>query len=57
MPAACERIRCATSSTKASTLASSATSPSLSAIAGAVIAGCLVATVQCSRWMITKLAA
>ena len=61
MPAACERIRCATSSTKPSTASSLAPAPASSvsflAIAGAVIAGCLVATVPCSSCTTTKLTA
>ena len=57
MPAAWERIRCAVSSTKRSTAASLETSASFSAIAGAVIAGCLVATVKCRIWIRTNEAA
>ena len=57
MPAACERIRCTTSSTKDSTDSSLVRSPRRCAMAGAVIAGCLVATVQCSSMISTKLAA
>ncbi len=56
-PAACERVRAATSSTKACAARRSDRSASLSAMAGAVIAGCLVAMVQCSRAMSTKVAA
>ena len=55
--ATCERTRCVTSSTKASKALSSPRSFSLAAIAGAVMAGCLVASVQCSNWIMTKLAA
>ena len=58
MPAIWLRSRCATSSTKSSIAASlSPTCSSRAAIAGAVIAGCLVATVQCSSCTITKLTA
>ena len=60
MPAACERMSCATRSTKVSICSSLALPPaagSEAASAGAVIAGCLVATVQCSSMTTTKLAA
>ena len=59
MPAICERINCATRSTKPSISSSLLARPvgSVAASAGAVIAGCLVATVQCSSMMSRKLAA
>lgn len=55
--ATCERTRLATSSTKSATAASVLMSRSRAAMAGAVIAGCLVASVRCSSWIATKLAA
>ncbi len=59
MPAVCDRISCATRSTKASTSSSLLLRPvgSDAAMAGAVMAGCLVATVQCSSITMTKLMA
>ncbi|MNY26264.1 hypothetical protein D3C86_1601020 [compost metagenome] len=57
MAATCERVRLATSLTKSSTDSWSGSSLSLAAIAGAVMAGCLVATVKCSSWISTKLSA
>ena len=55
--ATCERTRWATSSTKALVASGVPMSLSLAAMAGAVMAGCLVARVRCSSWMTTKLAA
>ena len=55
--ATCERTRCVTSSTKDCTALSESSSLSLAAMAGAVMAGCLVATVKCSNWISTKLRA
>ncbi|MNS86247.1 hypothetical protein D3C72_1201450 [compost metagenome] len=55
--ATCERTRLATSSTNWSTASSDLMSRSRAAIAGAVMAGCLVASVRCSSWIATKLAA
>ena len=55
MAATCERARFATSVTKSSTDFWSGSSLSLAAMAGAVIAGCLVATVNISIWISTKL--
>ncbi len=65
IPAACDRMSCAMRSTKTSICASPSFAPlaasgiaaRYSASAGAVIAGCLVATVQCSSMISTKLAA
>jgi hypothetical protein len=47
--AICDRNRWAASSTKPCTPASSSMCLSLAAMAGAVTAGCLVATAQCSN--------
>ncbi|MPM94482.1 hypothetical protein SDC9_141628 [bioreactor metagenome] len=57
MAATCERTRCVSSSTNSFSLPSASMSLSLAAMAGAVIAGCLVATVKCSNCTSTKLAA
>ena len=58
--ATCERTRCVTSSTKSSSVvavSSDSMSLSLAAIAGAVMAGCLVASVKCSSWIMMNVAA
>ena len=58
--ATCERTKCVTSSTKSSSVvgdSSESMSLSLAAIAGAVMAGCLVASVKCSSWIITNVTA
>ena len=55
--ATCERTRLATSSTNSSRPLSARISRSRAASAGAVMAGCLVASVRCSSWIATKLAA
>ncbi len=55
--ATCERTRCVTSSTKPSMAPGAPSSLSLAAMAGAVMAGCLVATVKCNIWISTKLRA
>ena len=59
MPAVCERISAATRSTKTSMSSALPGPPAgkVAASAGAVIAGCLVATVQCSSMTMTKLIA
>ena len=58
--ATCERTRCVTSSTNTSMEFGAwgeSMSLSLAAMAGAVMAGCLVASVRCSNWITTKLIA
>ncbi|MNJ77798.1 hypothetical protein D3C77_753850 [compost metagenome] len=57
MAATWERTRWATSSTNSWMEPSLWMSLSLAAMAGAVMAGCLVATVKCSIWISTKLMA
>ncbi|MNT84529.1 hypothetical protein D3C72_2245530 [compost metagenome] len=54
MAAIWERNRLATSSTKRRTAPGWRMSRSLATMAGAVTAGCLVATVRCSNWITTK---
>ena len=54
MATACERSRYTTSSTKFSTASGAFMSFSRAAMAGAVMAGCLVATVQPISMMMTK---
>ena len=51
------RTKSVTSVTKSSTALPLSRSLSLAAMAGAVMAGCLVATVKCSSWISTKLTA
>ena len=54
MAAYCERSRYTISSTKFSTASGVVTFLRRAAMAGAVIAGCLVATVQCASMMMTN---